>query len=674
MDKILARILELREELRGHDHRYYVLNEPSISDEQYDMMMAELIKLERENPQYASPDSPSQRVGSDLSNQFAPVNHLTPMLSLSNTYDESELYDFDRRVKDNLPAGEKPEYVVEYKIDGFSISLRYLNGLLNVAVTRGDGTTGEDVTANVKTIRSVPLVINSMGENGFDFTEFEVRGEIYMERGVFNKINEERAIKGEKLFANPRNFAAGTIKLIDPRQTARRPLQIFTYFLLSARNRFTSQHENLEMLKKLGFRVNPHFRLCSDINEVVAACREMEIMRDELPYDIDGVVIKVNSIRQQELIGSIAKSPRWATAYKFKAKQAVTKLNSITWQVGRTGIVTPVAELEPVFLAGSTISRATLHNLDEIRRKDIREGDTVLIEKGGDVIPKVVLVQTDKRTPDSRETLPPENCPVCGEKIVQPEDEVALYCTNYECTAQIKGRLEHFASRGAMDIEGLGSSLIDLFADLKLLGSFPDIYRLKEKRSYLISIERLGEKSVDNLLDSIEKSRQQPFHKVLFALGIRYVGAGVARKLADHFRNIENLKNATEEDIKAVHEIGESIARSVKSYLESSYHLKIITELQEAGLNFAVEEIITSDNFFKGKTFVITGTLSRMGRDEASDKIIRLGGKVTSSVSKNTDFLIAGENAGSKMEKAGKLGVKILSDEEFNTKLAELQE
>lgn len=673
MEKILAHIIRLREELRHHDHRYYVLNEPSVSDEQYDRMMAELIKLEKENPQYASPDSPTQRVGSDLSNQFAPVNHITPMLSLSNTYDEAELFDFDRRVKDNLPAGEKPEYVVEYKIDGFSISLRYLNGLLNTAVTRGDGTTGEDVTANVKTIRSVPLIISNVNEGGLDFTEFEVRGEIYMERGVFNKINEERAIKGEKLFANPRNFAAGTIKLIDPRQTALRPLQIYTYFLLSKRNIFSTQYENLQMLKKLGFRVNPHFRLCSDINEVITACREMEILREELPYDIDGVVIKVNSIKQQDLIGSIAKSPRWATAYKFKAKQAVTRLSSITWQVGRTGIVTPVAELEPVFLAGSTISRATLHNLDEIRRKDIREGDTVLIEKGGDVIPKVVLVQADKRSAESKETLPPENCPVCGEKVVQPEDEVALYCTNYECPAQIKGRLEHFASRSAMDIEGLGTSLIDLFTDQKLLGSFPDIYCLKERRNDLITIERLGEKSVDNLLASIEKSKRQPFHKVLFALGIRYVGAGVARKLADHFRNIGNLINATEEDIKSVHEIGESIARSVKNYFESNYHLKIISELKDAGLNFASEEIITADNFFKGKTFVITGTLSRMSRDEASEKITLLGGKVTSSVSKNTDFLVAGENGGSKLEKAAKIGVKILTDEEFNSKLAEFQ-
>ncbi len=665
MDKIHNRILELREQLRGHDHRYYVLNEPSVSDEQYDMLMAELIKLEKENPQFVSPDSPSQRVGSDLSNQFAPVTHLSPMLSLSNTYDEAELIEFDRRVKDNLPAGEKPEYIVEYKIDGFSISLRYVNGLLDVAVTRGDGTTGEDVTANVKTIRSVPLNILSTKLNGFDFTEFEVRGEIYMERGVFEKINEERAIKGEKLFANPRNFAAGTIKLIDPKQTAQRPLQIFAYFLLSRRNRFNSQYENLDMLKKLGFRVNPHYRLCSDISEVISACREMERMRDELPYDIDGVVIKVNSIRHQEIIGSIAKSPRWATAYKFKAKQAVTKLNKITWQVGRTGIVTPVAELEPVFLAGSTISRATLHNLDEIRRKDIREGDTVVIEKGGDVIPKVVSVIMEKRPSYSSETIPPSHCPVCGEKIMQPEDEVAFYCTNYECTAQIKGRLEHFASRGAMDIEGLGTSLIDLFSDLKLLSSFPDIYRLREKRSFLISIERLGEKSVDNLLAAIEKSKNQPFHKVLFALGIRYVGAGVARKLADHFRNIGNLKAASEDDIKAVHEIGESIARSVKSYFESEYHLRMVAELQEAGLKFEIEEKETSDNFFKGKTFVITGTLSSYGRDEASERIIELGGKITSSVSKNTDYLIAGENAGSKLEKAAKLNVKILPDEEF---------
>ena len=667
-----ARIKELRKEIAAHDYRYYVLADPVISDYEYDILFKELQKLEAAHPDLITSDSPTQRVGNDLTKKFLPYTHSVPMLSLANTYSVGELHDFDRRVREGLPSGEIPSYMVEFKIDGVSINLLYRDGYLVTAATRGDGVTGEDVTANVRTIRSVPLSV-SLPDKSAVPPEFEVRGEIFMERASFTKMNEEQSQKGEKLFANPRNATAGTIKLQDPRIVASRPLQIYVYSLLAAERSDTTQQENLQLLKEMGFRVNPLSRLCASIEEVLTVVSEFEQKRDELPYEIDGAVIKVNSIRQQAILGSIAKSPRWAVAFKFKAKEATTRLHAITWQVGRTGAVTPVAELDPVLLAGSTISRATLHNIDEIARKDIRVGDIVTIEKGGDVIPKVSGVVLEKRPEGSVATLPPEQCPDCGEPLWKPEAEVALYCTNGECPAQIKGRIEHFASRGAMDIEGLGEAMVDRFVELGLLKTVADIYTLHDSSHIIMNLEGFGRKSAENLLAAIEKSKEQPFRKVLFALGIRYVGAGVAKKLADHFLSIDALEKASEEEIAAVYEIGPSISRSVTRFFSDPHNRHIIAALKQAGLQFSQEAVLISENFFNGKTFVLTGTLASVTREEAGAAIQKLGGKVSSSVSKKTDYVIAGAQAGSKLEKAEALGVKVMNEEEFLTRLKSME-
>ena len=665
------KIEELRNQIIRHDYNYYVLAEPVISDENYDKLVKELEKLETENPHLITPDSPTQRVGKDLTKEFNPVKHKIPMLSLANSYDEQDLIDFDRRVKESLPEAEKVEYVVELKIDGASVSINYVDGLLNTAATRGDGTVGEEVTNNIKTIRSIPLKIDLSKEKKYKLKNFEVRGEVYMRISDFDKLNEEREANGEKLFANPRNSTAGTLKLQDPKVVSARKLNVFLYSLISVDEEFESQEENLKLLSKLGFTVNPKYKVCKSIEEVLKICNKFEEIRDTLEYEIDGAVIKVNSMRQQKLLGSIAKSPRWAVAYKFKAKQAFTKLNEITWQVGRTGAITPVAELNPVKLAGSTISRATLHNYDEIQRKDIRVGDTVVIEKGGDVIPKVVSVVLSERPKKSQQTLPPEKCPVCSSKLFKPENEVAFYCENPECSAQIKGRLIHFASRGAMDIEGLGEALIDLFVDKGFIIHLSDIYKLKDKRNELVQIERLGEKSIDNLLKSIEKSKSQPFSKVLFAIGIRYVGAGAAQKITDHFNSIDDIIAAVEEEISAIYEIGPSISKSIKQFFSDKKNIRLIEDLRKSGLTFTSEKKEIVQSALTGKTFVLTGTLSSLSRDEAGARIIALGGKVTSSVSKNSDFVVAGEKAGSKLSKAESLGVKVLDEDTFLKMLEE---
>lgn len=659
-------IYELRSLIREHDYNYFVLNNPTISDYEYDQLFKKLSDLEKENPTLVSSDSPTQRVGSDLVKDFKTINHKTPMLSLGNTYSEEELVDFDRRVNDGLPKGEQIEYVCELKIDGVSVSIHYENGLYTCATTRGDGTSGEDVTANVKTIRSIPLVIKPTKKLSINIDEIEVRGEIYMEIEAFRKWNEERELSGEKTFANPRNTSAGTIKLQDPKLVAKRPLQIFTYYLFSYKSELNSQIENLEHLKEFGFRVNENYKLCGSIEEVIEFCRYWENHRAELPYEIDGVVVKVNSLKQQKILGSIAKSPRWAVAFKFKAKQATTRLTKITWQVGRTGALTPVAELEPVLLAGSTISRATLHNYDEILRKDIRENDVVIIEKGGDVIPKVVSVEVESRISNSVMTILPSICPECGSQLYRPEEEVAIYCDNKECPAQVKASITHFASRTAMDIEGLGDSLVNLFVDLGYLKTYADIYSLIDKQDELIQIERLGKKSVANLIVAIEKSKEKSFDKVLFALGIRYVGAGAAKKLAENFLTIDSLANATEEAIEQIHEIGPSISKSVSRFFADKHNGQLIQKLKESGLNFTSEPTKLLSEKLTGKSFVLTGTLSTMSREVAKEIIQNHGGTVTSSVSKNTDYVLAGESAGSKLDKALKLGITILTEEQFN--------
>jgi DNA ligase (NAD+) len=665
-------INSLREKIRDHDYKYHVLAQPTISDFEYDKLLKELEALESKYPELITPDSPTQRVGSDLTKEFNPIEHKIPMLSLSNTYSEEELYDFNRRVKEGFPTGEKVEYIVELKIDGASVSMNYVNGILKTAATRGDGMVGEEITNNVKTIKSVPLRVKNDNSIKYKLKDFEVRGEIFMDVKDFEKLNKEREKLGEKTFANPRNSTAGTLKLQDPKVVAKRPLNTFMYNLVSLEEELKSQEENLIILKKLGFRVNENYKKCGSINEVIETCREFEKTRDKLAYEIDGAVIKVNSIKQQNRLGSIAKAPRWAVAFKFKSKQAVTKVRDITWQVGRTGAVTPVAELEPKFLAGSTISRATLHNFDEIVRKDIRVGDTVVIEKGGDVIPKVVQVILGERPSGSKKTKPPEKCPTCNSKLFKPENEVAYYCENTECPDQVKGKIEHFASRGAMDIEGLGESLIDLFVEKGFLKTYANIYNLKKIKEELVAIERLGEKSISNLLKSIEKSKDKPFDRVLFALGIRYVGSGAAKKLATHFKSLDTLMKASEEEITEVYEIGESISKSVKRFFNDAHNRKNIEGLKKAGLKFSFAEdktTVIKDNFFKGKSFVLTGTLSNYTREDAEEKINNLGGSTSSSVSKKTDFVIAGEKAGSKLDKAKSLGVKILDEAGFTEKL-----
>lgn len=656
-------INDLRKKINEYDYNYYVIAKSSVSDLEYDTILKELEALEKTYPQFITSDSPTQRVGSDLTKDFPSVKHSLPMLSLANSYNEDDLFDFDKRIKNLLDSNDEIEYVCELKIDGVSISLIYENNKFIRAITRGDGTAGEDVTNNIKTIRSIPLSVDSALSK--KNSSFEVRGEVFMDKEKFNDLNEEREKQGLKLFANPRNSTAGTLKLQDPKIVNERPLDAFIYYYYSTNTNFETQNESLQHISDLGLKVNNHFKLCKNINEVLEYCSNWNEQRSKLQYEIDGVVIKVNQIKFQQELGNVAKSPRWAIAYKFKAEQITTKLNKITWQVGRTGAVTPVAELTPVFLAGSTISRATLYNKDEIKRKDIREGDVVVIEKGGDVIPKVVSVELENRESNSKAVIIPTDCPACGKTLFTPEDEVAIYCTNNNCAAQIKGKLEHFSSRGAMDIEGLGESLIDLFVDEGLLKSVVDIYNLKEKREDLITIERLGEKSVDNLLEAIEKSKQQPFEKLLFALGIRFVGAGVAKKLVRQFENIENLKLASQEEIESVHEIGKSIATSLINYFPEAENIEMINNLIQAGLKFETKKNNNVNNTLADKIFILTGKLSKYSRNEAKAEIEKRGGRVTSSVSKKTSYVLAGENSGSKIKKAENLAIQIIDENDF---------
>lgn len=664
-NKIKVKIENLREQIRRHDHYYYVLNEPAISDYEYDILYSELIKFEEEHPELITPDSPTQRVGSDITTEFNSIQHSVPMLSLSNTYSREELYAFDKRIKETLGRDleDKIEYVTELKIDGVSVSLIYTDGYFTLAATRGDGTVGEEITTNVRTIKSIPLKTN---KTKCDFgSKLEVRGEIFMPLDGFRKMNDEREKEGLKLFANPRNTTAGTLKLQDPGIVSGRPLNIFTYYLFESNNQLNNHSDKLNVLKELGFNVNPNYSICNGIDDVIDFCDLWDKQRSSLPYEIDGVVIKVDSIEQQNILGSIARSPRWAVAYKFKSQQISTKLNNVIWQVGRTGALTPVAELEPIFLAGSTVSRATLHNMDEINRKDLRIGDTVVIEKGGDVIPKVVEVILEDREKKYKKIEMPVKCPVCKTPIFVPEEEVAIYCENSECPAQIKGRITHFAARGAMDIEGLGESIVDVLVDKGFLKSYADIYTLHTYREDLIKIDRFGEKSVDNLLASIEKSKERQFYRVLFAIGVRFVGIGVAQKLVDTFDSIEEIEKATQENIVSVYEIGPRISESIIRFFSDEHNKNIVSRLKKYGLQFKHEKKNVDISYLEDKSFVLTGTLKSMSRDSARERIVQLGGKFVSSVSKKTNYVVVGENPGSKAQKANDLGVKILSEEEF---------
>ena len=665
-EEVKKKIESLREEIEEHNYRYYVLAEPVISDYEYDKLMQELIELEKKYPEFITPTSPTQRVGGEPTKEFPTFQHSRPMLSLSNTYNEAELRDFDRRVK-NILGDSSYEYVTELKLDGAAVALIYKDGYFFAGATRGDGFQGDEITNNLKTIKAIPLKLRT---NKKELLNIEVRGEVFMKHSDFLKINSEKELAGEKLFANPRNAAAGTLKLQDPKLVAERNLSIFTYYLYANEANLKTHYDNLKILSQLGFPVNKNHRLCKNIDEVLEFCSEWEKKRDNLPYDIDGVVIKVNSLQHQEILGSIAKSPRWAIAYKFEAKKALTKLKNIILQVGRVGTITPVADLEPVFLAGSTISRATLHNENFIKENDIRIGDYVWIEKGGDVIPKVISIEPSKREKTLKPFTMPEKCPVCNSPLVRPENEVAYYCENSQCSAQVKGRIIHFASRTAMDIEGLGEAVVEQLVNNNFIKNIADIYSLKNFYDDLIKLERQGKKSISNLLDSIEKSKEKPFNKVLFGLGIRYVGSNTAKILADQMGNIDNIIKADIEKLQSIYEIGPQIAQSVFRFFRDKHNLEIIERLKSAGLNFEEKKENKNINVnFYGKTFVLTGELNDFTREEAKSIIENLGGKVTSSVSKKTNYVLVGSNPGSKYEKALSLKIPLLTESEFKKML-----
>ncbi len=665
-ENIRKEAARLRQEILEHDHRYYVLAEPTISDEEYDRLMRELLAIEAAHPSLVTPDSPSQRVGGALTREFATVTHDPPMLSLANSYSEEEIRDFDRRVRELL-GGASPVYVAELKIDGVAVTLRYRNGVFVQGATRGDGVQGDDITNNLRTIRQLPPRLRTTDRGRLDI---DVRGEAYMTRADFESMNAARERNGEKTFINPRNATAGTLKLQDPRIVAARPIRLFTYALYAPAARLTTHEHNLELLTSLGFPVNPRYKRCQTIDEVLRYWQHWEARRDTLPYEIDGVVVKVDSLVQQEELGAIAKSPRWAIAFKFASRKAETTLTEILLQVGRTGAVTPVAELAPVFVGGSTVSRATLHNADYIAELDIRKGDTVIVEKGGDVIPKVSGVVAAKRPPGTRPFAMPAACPECGSRIYRAEDEANFYCENAECPAQVRGRIEHFAQRGAMDIEGLGEAAVEQLVSLGLVKNVADLYQLAGHRKTLVGLERWGEKSTTNLLEAIERSTQQPFHRVLFALGIRHVGAAMARTLAENFPSMAALRNATEESLQTVPAIGPAIAASVVHFFSERHNQEILRRLEKAGLSMT-GSAARKGGPLAGKTFVLTGTLPGLTREEARALIEEHGGKVASGVSKNVQYVVAGEDAGSKLERARALHIPVLTEAELHTMIGQ---
>ena len=655
-----AKIETLRKEIEEHNNRYYVLNQPLISDFEYDILLNELDTLEKKFPEFRSDNSPTKRVGSDITKEFEQYEHIYPMLSLGNTYSEEELREFDNRIHKSI--SQPIEYVCESKFDGASISITYINGSLFRAVTRGDGNKGDDVTLNVKTIRSIPLKITSKRIPA----EFVIRGEILMPRAVFNRLNEER-IKAELTpFANPRNAAAGTLKLLDPRIVASRSLDCMIYFLLAEELPHDNHYDNLKEAAGWGFKVAESIRLCKNIDEVLQFISFWETERKKLPYDTDGVVVKVNSLSQQSELGFTAKSPRWAIAYKYKAEEATTRLLSVTFQVGRTGTVTPVANLEPVLLSGSTVKRATLHNEDQINLLDLHLNDMVYVEKGGEIIPKIVGVDHSGRNENSKKIVFISNCPECGTALIKNEGEANHFCPNYlHCPPQIKGRIEHFISRKAMDIDGLGEETIDLLFNKNLIRNFADLYDLKMEQ--LVPLERLGEKSAANILKSIRTSIDTPYRRVLFALGIRHVGETVAKTIAWRFKTIDDLINAGIDQLTSVYEIGPKIAASIVSYFSDNDNLEMIKRLKSVGIRFSeMSEPTLTGNLLKGKIIVISGVFKEHSREEYKELIEKNGGKNSTSVSGNTSFILAGDDMGqSKKEKADELGIPMISESEF---------
>ena len=657
----IERIYQLREELHTHNYNYYVLNSPVISDIEFDHMMRELHDLEAKYPETYDENSPTMRVGSDINKDFVQVEHRYPMLSLGNTYSEEEVTDFYERVRKSL--NEDFEICCEMKFDGTSISLTYENGKLVRAVTRGDGVKGDDVTNNVKTIRTIPLVLK--GDNYPK--EFEIRGEILMPWEVFEKLNKEREAREEPLFANPRNAASGTLKLQNSSVVASRKLDAYLYYLLGDNLPCDGHYENLQEARKWGFKISDTTRKVKTLQEVFDFIKYWDTERKNLPVATDGIVLKVNSIRQQKNLGYTAKSPRWAIAYKFQAEKALTKLQKVTYQVGRTGAITPVANLDPVQLSGTIVKRASLHNADIIESLDLHEGDMVYVEKGGEIIPKITGVDIASRTPDSMPVKFITHCPECGEPLTRFDDEAAHYCTNEDsCPPQIKGKIEHFISRKAMNIEGLGPETVDLFYQEGMIGNAADLYNLREQD--IARLERFGEKSAQNIMAGLEASRQVSFERVLFALGIRFVGETVAKKLARSIKNIDTLMSATKEELMAIDEIGEKIAESIIHFFSSEKNRELVARLKAAGLKMEMEaeETAAVSNILEGQSIVISGVFAVHSRDEYKDIIEKHGGKNVGSISKKTSFILAGENMGpSKLEKAQKLGIKIMDEKEF---------
>jgi DNA ligase (NAD+) len=653
----------LVKELNQHSYNYYVLAMPTIADYTFDQKLEELHQLELAHPEFADPNSPTQKVGGEITKTFTTVKHKWPMLSLGNTYNEQDLRDFDERIKKAI--GENFEYVCELKFDGLSISLTYDGSKLVRAVTRGDGTKGDDVTTNVKTIHTIPHQLKADAAPPL----FEIRGEIFMHRAAFERLNREREELGEVQYANPRNFAAGTVKMQDSKEVAKRPLDCFLYSLNTDKDYFKTHWESLQTLKKWGFNVCEHTKLTNNIDSVLEFIQHWENERFKLSYDIDGIVIKVNSYAQQQELGFTAKSPRWAISYKYKAQEVETILEKVTYQVGRTGAVTPVANLKPVQLAGTTVKRATLHNANEIDRLDLHEGDSVFVEKGGEIIPKIIQVNLDKREPNAKRIIYPTVCPECGSELIRKEGEVAFYCPNDEaCPPQIVGKIQHFIGRKAMNIDGLGDETIETFYQRGLVNHISDLYTLHEKAEDLKTLERFGEKSIENMLKGIELSKLMPFEKVLFGLGIRYVGETVAKKLAFGTKNIDNLATATLEDLVSIDEIGQRIAESIIEYFGKPEHIQQITLLKSYGLQFeAIEnEITLQSDKLTGKTFVISGVFENYSREELKNMIESNGGKVLSGISAKLNYLVAGDNMGpSKLEKAKKLNVPLISEDDL---------
>lgn len=657
--KIQEQIIQLHKTLNEHNYYYYVLDEPHIPDSEYDRLMQELQALEAQNPKFVTPDSPTQRVGATPLSAFAEVVHTIPMLSLGNAFEDKNVLDFDKRIRERL-GGVKVEYVAEPKLDGLAVSLRYENGLLVKAATRGDGSSGEDVTQNVKTIKSIPL-----GLRGNDFPEvLEVRGEVFMPKAGFEKLNQQQITKGDKTFANPRNAAAGSLRQLDSRITATRPLKFLSYAIGVVEGATLSNNHNdiLHRLQTWGLPIPIYIQLVQGIQGCLDYYQDILAHRDALPFEIDGVVYKVNRMDQQEILGFVSRAPRWAIAHKFPAQEVLTQLLDIDVQVGRTGALTPVARLAPVSVGGVTVTNATLHNQDEIRRKDVRVGDTVIVRRAGDVIPEVVRVLPEKRPDNTQPFYLPNKCPICSADVAREEGEAVIRCTGgLFCQAQRKQALQHFVSRGAMDIDGLGEKLIEQVIDANLVNNIADIYTLSHKQ--WAGLERMGDKSADNIIKALDNNKTTTLARFLYALGIREVGESTARTLAQHFSTLEKLKEATKHDLQKVPDIGPIMAKHIVAFFREAHNLEIIQRLQEIGIHWTENEpATTTAQSLAGKTFVLTGTFSQMTRNQAKARLQALGAKVSGSVSRKTHIVVAGEKAGSKLEKAHALGIKVIDE------------